>query len=69
MKAHFEIFETKRGKQRWRWRLIAANGEIVVSSEGYASHENAIRGMKDLVRTVNATLSRTIAYHEEPELQ
>jgi uncharacterized protein YegP (UPF0339 family) len=68
MRSHFEIFKTKRGKQPWRWRLVAANGEIVASSEGYASHENAIRGMKTLVRVVNESLSRVVNYQEVPDL-
>lgn len=69
MRAHFEIFRTKRGKQPWRWRLVAANSEVVASSEGYASKENAVRGMKDLVRVVNSTLNRTVVYHEIEEAQ
>ena len=43
--AHYEIFEDEAGE--WRWRLRAANGEIIAQSEAYASRSNAFRGAKD----------------------
>ena len=44
--------ETARIKAKgssWRWRLIAANGEIVASGEAYASKANALRGAADFL--------------------
>jgi uncharacterized protein YegP (UPF0339 family) len=38
----YEVFKDKDGK--WRWRLKAANGEIVAQSEAYDSEWNAKRG-------------------------
>jgi len=35
----FEIFEDAQGE--FRWRLKAANGEVVASSEGYSTREAA----------------------------
>ena len=35
----FEIYEDGNGE--FRWRLKAANGEVVASSEGYATREVA----------------------------
>ncbi len=31
------------GVRRWRWRVKAANGEIVAASQGYATKWNAKR--------------------------
>lgn len=53
--AHVEVFpeqrvrvgEASKGKQtEWRWRLRAANGEIVAQSEGYVSESNARAGVE-----------------------
>ena len=40
----FQIFKDKQGY--YRWRLKAANGEIVANSEGYATEYNAKRSAK-----------------------
>jgi uncharacterized protein YegP (UPF0339 family) len=37
-----------------RWRLVAANGEIVATSEAYVSRANAVRSAKR-VKTLAAT--------------
>jgi len=47
MTARFEIYE----KSGWRWKLIAANGEPIATSEPYASQGNAQRGA-ETVKTV-----------------
>lgn len=42
MQARFEVYEDKAGF--WRWRHVAANGELVADSgESYVSKENAMR--------------------------
>ena len=33
--------ETFEGKDGWRWRLVAVNGEILATSEAYASKDGA----------------------------
>jgi uncharacterized protein YegP (UPF0339 family) len=38
-----ELFQ---GKDGWRWHLVAANGEILASSEGYSSKQAAERTAK-----------------------
>lgn len=38
----------------WRWRLRAANGEIVAQSEGYTSEGDAKRGVEDAWRAARA---------------
>ena len=42
MAAKFEIFEDAAGQ--FRFRLKAANGEIVAASQGYATRSGAIAG-------------------------
>lgn len=39
--AAFEVFQDQH--EAWRWRLIAANGEIVCQSEAYATRSSARR--------------------------
>lgn len=39
----YEVFEAADG---WRWRLRAANGEIVAASESYTSKRDAKRGVE-----------------------
>jgi uncharacterized protein YegP (UPF0339 family) len=43
MAAKFEVFADKGGK--YRFRLKAANGEIVLSSQAYASKESCSNGI------------------------
>lgn len=43
----FELYEDQAGE--WRWRLVAANGNIVADSgEGYASKQGAKRGIRSV---------------------
>lgn len=58
MVARFEVFEDKKGK--WRWRLVAGNGEIVASSEAYDSAHNARRGVSDVAEAVEAATTRNV---------
>lgn len=44
----FELYTDAKGE--WRWRLKSGNGEIVASSEGYASKQMAIKAI-NTVRT------------------
>jgi uncharacterized protein YegP (UPF0339 family) len=41
--ARYEVFKDEGGE--WRWRLQAANGEIIAQSEGYTRREDAERGL------------------------
>lgn len=43
----FEVYPDEAGE--YRWRLVAGNGEIVASSEGYVSQDNAVRGIRTLL--------------------
>jgi len=45
---HFQIY--RDAASLWRWRLRAANNEIVAdSAEGYASKRNVMRAVNKLV--------------------
>lgn len=53
--AHFEYYESRPpesestpfdGEPEWRWRLRAANGEVVASGEGYASKGGVLEGIQ-----------------------
>jgi uncharacterized protein YegP (UPF0339 family) len=48
MAAKFEVYEDKSGG--WRWRLKAANGEIVASGESYTSRSGATAGVDAVKR-------------------
>ncbi len=48
----FEVFQGK--DQQWYFHLRAGNGEIICSSEGYASKQMCEKGI-EAVKTVAAT--------------
>lgn len=41
--SRYEFYRDGRGE--WRWRLKAANGEIVSSGEGYKTRGGVLRGV------------------------
>lgn len=45
-----EIFKDKAGE--YRYRIKGANGEVMVSSEGYTRKADALRGVHDLMRVL-----------------
>ncbi len=45
MKPRYELLKDTEGK--YRWRLVAGNGEVVAQSEAYSTKANAKRGIKD----------------------
>lgn len=50
----FEIYEGKAGfwsRQKYRWRLVAANGEVVATGEGYSSKSNVKRAVQTVADT------------------
>jgi len=44
----FEVYTDKAGKSRWRLR--AGNGEIIASSESYASRQSCLKGIAAVKR-------------------
>jgi uncharacterized protein YegP (UPF0339 family) len=48
MASKHEVYEDKAGG--WRWRLKAANGEIVAQGESYTSRSNAREGCEAVQR-------------------
>jgi uncharacterized protein YegP (UPF0339 family) len=52
----FEWYKDKAGK--FRFRLKAANGEIVAVSEGYASKEGCVNGIESVKK--NAPIAKIV---------
>ncbi len=46
MVAKFEVYEDKKGE--FRFRLKAANGEIIAASEGYKTKESCMNGIESV---------------------
>ena len=51
-KAQIQICYNTRGRQRWWYRLVAANGEIVIVSEKFLTKSNALRAAKRFIGIV-----------------
>jgi len=47
MTNRFEVFKGK-GKQKWRFRIICGNGQILAHSEGYSRRENALGAIRSI---------------------
>ena len=41
-----DVIEIVCGLRGWRWRLRAANGEIISTGEAYTRRRDAVRGAK-----------------------
>jgi uncharacterized protein YegP (UPF0339 family) len=52
----FEWYQDKAGK--YRFRLKAANGEIIAVSEGYASKEGCVGGIESVKK--NAAIAKIV---------
>ena len=45
----FEVFRDRANE--WRWRLVHRNGNIIATSgEGYTSKQNALKGMRSVMK-------------------
>ena len=42
----FEIYKDKRGE--YRWRLLAANNEVIATGEGYTSKDGCKNGIESV---------------------
>jgi len=52
----FEWFKDKAGK--FRFRLLAANGEIIATSEGYSSKDACVSGIESVKK--NAPIAKVV---------
>lgn len=59
----FEIYQDVPGE--WRWRLVAKNGEIIATGEGYTRKEDANRGIETVIQTVH--LAGVVIVEPEPD--
>lgn len=60
--AKFEWFKDKAGK--FRFRLVAANGETIAASEAYSSKDACVNGIESVKK--NAPIAKIV---EIPEFQ
>lgn len=56
----FEVF--KDAKEKFRFRLKAANGEIIATGEAYASKEGCIKGIESIKK--NAPIAKVVDVKE-----
>lgn len=54
MKIHYEVYRTLI--RQWRWRLVAANGEIIASGEGYWNKVDCLTALEVIRKTGLKTL-------------
>lgn len=54
MNAKFDIYQDTSDK--WRWRLVGGNGEIVAQGEAYDSESNVRRAVQALREQVGEAL-------------
>jgi uncharacterized protein YegP (UPF0339 family) len=59
----FEWYVDKAGK--YRFRLKAANGEMIATSEGYASKQGCVDGIESVKK--NAPIARIVEAKEKVE--
>lgn len=53
----FEVYRSGLIMPRWRWRLVATNGQVVAQSQGYSRRIDALATVRSLrVNAAGATL-------------
>ncbi|MBN1272513.1 MAG: YegP family protein [Candidatus Aminicenantes bacterium] len=53
MAAKFEIYKDKKGE--FRFRLIAANGQVIANSEGYKTKAACLKGIESVKQNAPKT--------------
>ncbi len=53
MAAKFEIYKDKKGE--FRFRLIAANGQIIATSQGYKTKKSCLNGIESVKKNAPNT--------------
>ena len=65
MSDRIEIYRTAL-RRKWRWRYVAANGNILADSgQGYSRRIDAVRGATTVTGTEVGEDSRLIAFHRD----
>ena len=53
------VFEWYKDKaEKFRWRLKAANGEVIATSEGYNSKDSCVKGIESVKK--NAPIAKVV---------
>jgi hypothetical protein len=59
-------FEIRRGRSgKWRFNLIAANGEIVAASQAYTTKAKCLKGIYAVVDAVHLACRRSTSPHSD----
>ena len=53
MAAKFEIFKDKKGE--FRFRLVAANGQVIATSQGYKTKASCMNGIDSVKKNAPKT--------------
>lgn len=53
MAAKFEIYKDKKGE--FRFRLVAANGQVIATSQGYKSKASCMKGIESVKQNTPKT--------------
>ena len=61
MAAKFEVYKDKRGEIRFR--LKAANGQVIATGEGYSSKDGCLKGIASIQK--NAPAAKVVEMDEE----
>jgi uncharacterized protein YegP (UPF0339 family) len=56
----FEVYKDAKGK--FRYRLKAANGEIIATGEAYSSKESCMKGIESVKK--NASIAKVVEVEE-----
>ena len=56
MAAKFEVYKDKRGE--FRFRLKAANGQVIATGEGYSSKDGCMNGIESIKK--NAPIAKVV---------
>ncbi len=58
MPGHYEVYQDAKGK--YRFRLVAPNGQTIASSEGYNNKESCMDGIKSVKANANAPVREAL---------
>lgn len=53
MAAKFEIYKDKKGE--FRFRLVASNGQVIATSQGYKSKASCVKGIASVKKNAPKT--------------
>ena len=61
MPGHYEVYQDVKGK--YRFRLVASNGQTIASSEAYNDKDSCMDGIKSVKANANAPVREALIVH------